>query len=70
MKSKDKLRYLDEITHRLNIRPRDFTFEIFVKAVLRDRVLHNYHSDKQLHCFTDEDNPNIFDFIGRYENLQ
>lgn len=70
MKSKEKFRYLDEITRRLKIRPKDFTFEIFVKAVLRDRVFDNYHWDKQIHCFTDEDNQNLFNFIGRYENLQ
>jgi len=70
MKSKEKSRYLEEITRRLKIRPKDFTFEIFVKAVLRDRVFDNYHWDKQIHCFTDEDNQNLFDFIGRYENLQ
>ena len=70
MGSKDKSKYLDEITRRLNISPRDLTFEIFVKAVLRDRVFDNYHWDKQVHCFTDEDNQNLFDFIGRYENLQ
>ncbi len=70
MKCQEKVRYLDEITSRLNIKPRKFTFEIFVKAILRDRVFDNYHWDKQIHCFTDENNQNMFDFIGRYENLQ
>jgi len=70
MNSKDKLRYLQEITRRLKIRPDEFTFEVFVKSVLRDRVFDNYHWDKQIHCFTDQDNRNLFDFIGRFENLQ
>lgn len=70
MNATGKMRYLDEITRRLRIQPEEFSFEVFVKAVLRDRVFDNYHWDQQIHCFTDESGRNLFDFIGRFESLQ
>lgn len=70
MNAKGKIQYLNEITRRLAIKPDEFKFDIFVRAVLRDRIFDNYHWDKQIYCFTDENNRNLFDFIGRYESLQ
>jgi len=70
MQAKDKRQILEEITRRLGIDEEDFTFDVFVKDVLRDRVFDNYHWDKQIYCFSDYDNRNLLDFIGRYENLQ
>lgn len=70
MNARGKMRYLDEITRRLGIQPDAFTFDIFVRGVLRDRVFDNYHWDKQIHCFTDRHNQNVLDFIGRFEDLQ
>lgn len=70
MRSDGKLRYLEEITRRLNIDSQSLSFEIFVKAVLRDRIFDNYHWDKQILSLTDEAGKQIFDFVGRFENLQ
>jgi len=70
LKATGKIRYLEEITRRLKIHPDELTFDVFVRRVLQDRVFDNYHWDKQIRCFTDEGNTNVFDFIGRFEHLQ
>lgn len=70
MNAKGKIRYLNEIIKRLDIKSEELTFEVFVKRVVRDHVFDNYHWDKQIHCFTNESNKNLFNFIGRFENLQ
>ena len=70
MRSDGKLRYLEEITRRLNIDSQSLTFGTFVKAVLRDRIFDNYHWDKQILSLTDNAGKQMFDFVGRFENLQ
>lgn len=70
MSARGKMDYLHTIANALRIDPSSLTFDTYVRAVLRDRVFDNYHWDKQIHCFTDESNQNLLDFIGRFESLQ
>ena len=66
----DKGKLLESILSNISVRYEDFTFDIFCTAVLRDRALDNYHWDKQVNAVTDGKGSIIFDFLGRYENLQ
>ncbi len=64
-----KANWTATILERLQIPIETFTFEVFVKKVIRDRVFDNYHWDTQLNVISDEENEVIMDFIGRFENL-
>jgi len=66
----DKVVYTEEILKLLNIKFDEFSFDVFVRSIIRDKIFNNYHWDKQINVVTDDKGTLILDFIGRYENLQ
>lgn len=66
----EKAKMLRVICARLNISPKNFSFDHFVYGVLRDRAFENYHWDKQSNALTDGNGTILFDFVGRFERLQ
>lgn len=65
-----KAKILLAICGELNISPRKFSFDDFVYGVLRDRAFENYHWDTQSNALTDGAGNILFDWVGRFENLE
>ena len=65
-----KAHLLEKILSHLDREFESLTFADFVTGVIRDRVVENYHWDSQANAVTDESGDVMFDFLGRFENLQ
>ena len=68
--ARPKSRLTSQILKRLEISIDAFSFERFLMDVIRDRAFENYHWDTLANALTDGKGNIIFDFVGRFENLQ
>ncbi len=50
----DKIETMAAILEILDIEFHEFSFEVFVKSILKERAFDNYHWDLQLNCISDD----------------